>query len=118
MLIPQVFLCVQKSGNNVNTGGDSGGGQEQTVEIKDLYFKGQTLNDYHTGGVLNADSQIVYATWSQSAGGSNRVSGRWTITGKLESVYGGPSLSGFGTGGGVVYKAQCTKVSQDILKWI
>lgn len=103
-------LFVSMSGNDVNTGG-SGGGQEQTVEVKDLYFTGKTLNYYHTGGVLNADSQIVYATWSQSAGGSNRVSGNWTITGEPQSVYGGPSLPGFGTGGGVVYKAQCTKVS-------
>ena len=105
------YSCVLKSDNYVNTGGGSGGGQEQTVEIKNLYFKGITGNYYHTGDVLNADSQIVYATWSQSAGGSNRVSGRWTITGELETVYGGVSLLGFENGGGVVYKAQCTKVS-------
>lgn len=105
------YSFVLMSGNDVNTGGGSGGGQEQTVEIKNLYFKGITGNYYNTGDVLNADSQIVYATWSQSSGGSNRVSGRWTITGELETVYGGVSLNGFENGGGVVYKAQCTKVS-------
>ena len=105
------YSFVLTSGNDVNTGGGSSG-QEQTVEIKNLYFKGQTGgNYYHVGDVINADSQIVYATWSQTGGGRDRVSGRWTITGKLESAYGGPSLSGFENGGGVVYKAQCTKVS-------
>ena len=103
--------CVLMSGNDVNTGGGSGGGQEQTVEIKDLYFKGITLNYYHTGDVLNADSQIVYATWSQTGGGRDRVYGKWTITGNLDIVYGGVSLPGFENGGGNVYKAQCTKVS-------
>lgn len=107
------YSFVLMSGNDVNTGGGSDGGQEQTVEIKNLYFKGITGNYYHTGDVLNADSQIVYDSWSPSAVtlDSNRVSGRWTITGELETVYGGVSLNGFENGGGVVYKAQCTKVS-------
>lgn len=108
------YSFVLMSGNDVNTGGDSGGsGQEQTVEIKDLYFAGKTGNYYHTGDILNADSQTVFSTWNTSELGLVRVSGRWRITGELTTVYGGQYLPGFGSGsgGGVVYKAQCTKVS-------
>lgn len=60
------YSFVLMSDNDVNTGGNSGGNDSpsQTVEIKTLYFKGQTGNYYHVGDVINADSQIVYSTWS------------------------------------------------------